>query len=134
MRLGRDAKNTVFFSLASHACEARALRTCKTLTPRYFLTDFEKKPTVLQSAIEPITVDGKTTTDAGGTIANGFCTYFTNVVEKLLSSIPPLNRNQLSTEACLNNSSQSMFSSEPVSAAFVHRQLRLLKTSKGTGP
>ena len=82
--------------------------------------------------IEPITVDGKTATDAL-TIANGFCTYFTNVVEKLLSSIPPLNRNQLSTEACLNNSSQSLFSLKPVSAAFVHRQLRLLKTSKGTG-
>ena len=42
------------------------------------------------ASIEPITVDGKTTTDAL-TIANGFCTYFTNVVEKLLSSIPPLN-------------------------------------------
>ena len=55
------------------------------------------------ASIEPITVDGKTTTDARGTIANVFCTYFTNVVEKLLSSIPPLNWNQLSTEACLNN-------------------------------
>ena len=55
-------------------------------------------------------------------------------MEKLLSSIPPLNRNQLSTEACLNNSSQSICSLlKPVSAAFVHRQLRLLKTSKGTG-
>ena len=37
-----------FFSLASHArwaCEARALRTRKTLTPRFtdFFTDFEKK-------------------------------------------------------------------------------------------
>ena len=32
------------------------------------------------ASIEPITVDGKTTTDAL-TIANGFCTYFTNVVE-----------------------------------------------------
>ena len=62
---------------------------------------------------------------------NGFCTYFTNVLEKLLSSIPPLNWNQLSAEACLNNSSQSLFSLKPVSAAFVHRQL--LKTSKGTG-
>ena len=43
-----------FFSLASHAlraCEARALRARKTLTPRFtdFFTDFEKKPTVLQS-------------------------------------------------------------------------------------
>ena len=37
------------------------------------------------ASIEPITVDGKTTTDAL-TLANGFCTYFTNVVEKLLSS------------------------------------------------
>ena len=83
------------------------------------------------ASIEPITVDGKTTTDAL-TNANGFCTYFTNV-EKLLSSIQPLNWNQLSTEACLNNSSQSLFSLKPVSAAFVHRQLRLLKTSKGTG-
>ena len=42
-------KRTVgFFSLASHvlrACEARALRARKTLTPRFtdFLTDFEKK-------------------------------------------------------------------------------------------
>ena len=54
-------------------------------------------------------------------------------MEKLLSSIPPLNWNQRSTEACLNNSSQSLFSLKPVSAAFVHRQLRLLKTSKGTG-
>ena len=38
-----------FFSLASHAlraCEARALRARKTLTPRFtnFFTDFEKKP------------------------------------------------------------------------------------------
>ena len=42
------------FSLASHALpayEARALRARKTLTPRFtdFFTDFEKKPTVLQS-------------------------------------------------------------------------------------
>ena len=41
-------------SLAAHAlraCEARALRARKTLTPRFtdFFTDFEKKPTVLQS-------------------------------------------------------------------------------------
>ena len=38
-RLGRDV------------CEARALRARKTLTPRFtdFFTDFEKKPTVLQS-------------------------------------------------------------------------------------
>ena len=43
------------------------------------------------SSIDPITVDGKTTTDAL-TIANGFCIHFTNVEEKLLSSIPPLNR------------------------------------------
>ena len=54
-------------------------------------------------------------------------------MEKSLSSIPPLNRNQLSTEACLNNSSQSLLSLKPVSAAFLHRQPRLLKTSKGTG-
>ena len=33
----------------------------------------------------------------------------------------------------MNNSSQSLLSLKPVSAAFVHRQLRLLKTSKGTG-
>ena len=37
-----------FFSLASHAlraCEASALRACKTLTPRFtdFFTDFEEK-------------------------------------------------------------------------------------------
>ena len=50
-------KRTVgFFSLASHAlraCEARALRARKTLTPRFtdFFTDFEKKPTVLQSTL-----------------------------------------------------------------------------------
>ena len=80
------------------------------------------------SSIDPITVDGKTITDAL-TIANGFCIHFTNVEEKLLSSIPPLNRKQLSTE-CLNfNLSQSL---KPLSAAFVHRQLSLLKTSKGT--
>ena len=38
-RLGRDAKNTFFFSLASHARSAR-----KTLTPHFtdFFTDFEK--------------------------------------------------------------------------------------------
>lgn len=51
------------------------------------------------ASLEPITVDGKTTTDAL-TIANGFCTYFATVVEKLLSNIPILNRNQLSAEAC----------------------------------
>ena len=43
-----------FFSLSSHAlraCEACALRARKTLTPHFtdFFTDFEKKPTVLQS-------------------------------------------------------------------------------------
>ena len=84
------------------------------------------------ASIEPITVDGITNMDAL-TIANSLCPYFTNVVEKLLSSIPPLNCNQLSTEVCLNNSSQSLFSLKPVSTVFVHRQLRLLKTSKGTG-
>ena len=84
------------------------------------------------ASIELTTVDGKTTTDTL-TIANGFCTYFATVVEKLLSNIPTLNRSQLSTEACLNNSSQSLFSLKPVSAAFVNRQLRLLKTLKGTG-
>ena len=44
-RLGRDARR---------ACETRALRARKTLTPRftYFFTDFEKKPTVLQSTSE----------------------------------------------------------------------------------
>ena len=54
-------------------------------------------------------------------------------MEKWLSSIPPLNWNQAGTEACLNNSSQSLFSLKPVSAAFVHCQLRLLNTSTGTG-
>ena len=41
---------SVFF-LSPHTCEARALRARKTLTPRFtdFFTDFEKKPTVLQS-------------------------------------------------------------------------------------
>ena len=83
------------------------------------------------ASIEPITVDGKPTTDAL-TIANGFCTYFATVVEELLSNVPTLIRNQLSAEACLNNPSQSLFSLKPISAAFVNRQLRLLKTSKGT--
>ena len=51
-RLGRD----VIFSLASHAlraCEARALRPCKTLSPRFtdFFSDFEKNPTVLQCIV-----------------------------------------------------------------------------------
>ena len=54
-------------------------------------------------------------------------------MEKLLSNIPPPNWNQLSTEACLYISSQSLLSLKPVSAAFVNRRLRLLKTSKGTG-
>ena len=47
MRLGRDAKNTFFFSRHTReaSCEARAPRACKTLTPRFtgFLTDFERK-------------------------------------------------------------------------------------------
>ena len=43
-----DSRTVGFFSLASHApraCEARALRARKTLTPRFtdFFTDFEKK-------------------------------------------------------------------------------------------
>ena len=47
MRLKQRAR-LGFFSLASHArraCEARALRARKTLTPRFtdFFTDFEKK-------------------------------------------------------------------------------------------
>ena len=54
-------------------------------------------------------------------------------MEKLLSNIPPPNWNQLNTEACLYISSQSLLSLKPVSAAFVNRRLRLLKTSKGTG-
>ena len=54
-RLGRDG----FFAIASHvlrACFACALRARKTLTPRFtdFVTDFEKKPTVLQSSIDRI--------------------------------------------------------------------------------
>ena len=51
MRLKTESE-TGESSLASHAlraCEARALRARKTLTPRF--TDFEKKPTVLQSNI-----------------------------------------------------------------------------------
>ena len=47
--------------------------------------------------------------------------------------LTPLKWNQLSSEACLYNSSQSLLSLKPVSAAFVNRRLRLLKTSKGTG-
>ena len=41
-------------TLKIRACEARALRARKTLTPRFtdFFTDFEKKPTVLQSTLE----------------------------------------------------------------------------------
>ena len=51
------AKFQCTLSLVSHAlraCEARALRARKTLTPRFtdFFTDFEKKPTVLQSTLE----------------------------------------------------------------------------------
>ena len=36
---------TFYGFLCTRACEARALRACKTLTPRFtdFLTDFEKK-------------------------------------------------------------------------------------------
>ena len=32
-------------------CEARVIHVCKTLTPRFadLFTDFEKKPTILQS-------------------------------------------------------------------------------------
>ena len=49
-------KRIVFFPLVSHAlraCETRALRARKTLTPRFtdFFTDFEKKTTVLQSTL-----------------------------------------------------------------------------------
>ena len=53
------------FPLASHArraCEARALRARKTLTPRFtdFFTDFEKKnPTVLQSSPLRVPLAGK---------------------------------------------------------------------------
>ena len=41
-------------TLKIRACEARELRARKTLTPRFtdFFTDFEKKPTVLQSRTE----------------------------------------------------------------------------------
>ena len=44
-RLGRDAKFFSLASLALRACETRALRAHKTLTPRFtdFFTDFEKK-------------------------------------------------------------------------------------------
>ena len=47
-----------FFSLALQAlraCEARAPRARKTLTPRFtdFFTDFEKKRTILQSSEIP---------------------------------------------------------------------------------
>lgn len=55
-------------------------------------------------------------------------------MEKLLSNIPPPNWNQLSTEACLYISSQSVLSLKPVSAAFVNRRLRLLKTGRNSSP
>ena len=49
-------QTVVFFAPSSHAlraCEACALRAHNTLTPRFtdFFTDFEKKPTFLQSTI-----------------------------------------------------------------------------------
>ena len=53
---GETPKKYGFFSLASHvlrACEARAVRAHKTLTPRVtdFLLILRKKPTVLQSSV-----------------------------------------------------------------------------------
>ena len=52
-RLGRDAKNTFLFLSPHGRVTARAFRASKTLTPIFFtdfFTDFEKKPTVLQSS------------------------------------------------------------------------------------
>ena len=49
----RDWGETLKIRLASRACEARAFRASKTLTPIFFtdfFNDFEKKPTVLQSS------------------------------------------------------------------------------------
>ena len=90
-----------------------------------------------QPLIESITVNGKTTTHAL-TIANGFClrpVVSASILQMLWRNcfLTPLKWNQLSSEACLYNSSQSLLSLKPVSAAFVNRRLRLLKTSKGTG-
>ena len=49
--LGRDAKSLLSHSL--RACDARALRARKTLTPRFtaFFTDFEKKNRLLCSLV-----------------------------------------------------------------------------------
>ena len=62
-KVWNEAENWGFFSLASHALRARALRALrprKTLTPRFtdFFTDFEKKTTVLQSNSRLASRDG----------------------------------------------------------------------------
>ena len=94
-----------------------------------------KSITPQQSAsLEPVTVDGKTTTDAL-TIVKLMVSAHTSQMLWRNCFLAPLNWNQLSTEACLtnSNSSQSFISLKPGSATFVHCQLRLLKTSNGTG-
>ena len=67
----RDWGETLF-SLASHAlraCEARALRARKTLTPRFtdFLTDFEKKTDCFAVYQTPKLIPSSTFHDKEGT-------------------------------------------------------------------
>ena len=84
------------------------------------------------SSPEPMTVNGNTTTDLF-TIANGFCTYFTNVVEQLLSNMPSPAQSHQRVDAVLKRANGNSFSLKPVTVNFVNRQLRLLKSTKATG-
>ena len=81
------------------------------------------------SSPEPMTVNGNTTTDLF-TIANGFCTYFTNVVEQLLSNMPSPAQSHQRVDAVLKRANGNSFSLKPVTVNFVNRQLRLLKSTK----
>ena len=59
------------------------------------------------SSPEPMTVNGNTTTDLF-TIANGFCTYFTNVVEQLLSNMPSPTQSHQRVETVLKRTNGNL--------------------------
>ena len=82
------------------------------------------------STTNPINVDGRVTTEAT-TIANGFCTFFTNIVKRIQPDQTPVAPTA-QTKNCSSPSGTS-FQMKPTSKNFVCQQLKLLKTSKATG-
>ena len=82
------------------------------------------------STTKPINFDSRVNTEAT-TIANGFCTFFTSIVEKIQADQTPVAPTA-QTENC-SSPSGTCFQMKPTSVNFVCQHLKLLKTSKATG-